>query len=168
MPYLSSVSSYDEALNPTKAAIAKHTKRHGWFSKRCICGKRWGEFGCEDRTPEFIAYLQDSTEADRAEDLRHSADLFTTFEAEIIEANDQRSRKRRKATAKERRAREERSDEFSAIWQDSYPEPAKPGFWGQVAPTGTYEIIRQPALATVLVPRQRRPLPYPVDTGALA
>lgn len=164
MPYLSSSQSYDASLNPTKAAISKHKcAGRPWFGfgpLRCECGERWGVLGCESRIPEFLAYLQDSNEAERADDLQRHADLFTTFEAEMIEANDWRSRARREKAAEGRRAREREDAEFAAIWQDAYPEPAKPAFWHSLAPSGTHEIIRLDAPATASVPHLRQPLPY--------
>lgn len=169
MPYLSSFLSYDPALNPTKATIAEHTKRRGLFGRRCVCGKRWRDFGCEARIPEFIAYLQDSTAADRAADLQYHRNLFTTFEAEIIEANDARSHELRAKAAEERAEREFWAAWEAAGWQEPYPEPAKPVFWFGPSQTGVHEVIREPVAA---VPRQRAPeapltVGDPIDLGAL-
>ncbi|MFG3343361.1 hypothetical protein [Glycomyces sp. NPDC048151] len=100
-------------IGPTRADLAKHTcAGRAWFGlgpRRCECGERWGEFGCPERVSEFIAYLQVSTESDRAQDLQNNSHLFTTFEATTIAANDQRSQRQR---AKARQ---------QGLWSPPYP-----------------------------------------------
>lgn len=172
MPYQGSLPSYDVPIGPARADLGKHKcAGRAWFGLgplRCECGERWGEFGCAERVSKLIAYLQVSTEDARTEDLKYKPHLFTTFEAEIIAENDLRSRKLREEATAERRKRVEKSDEFVAIWKASYPEPAEPQFWHREVPTGTHEIIWQPAPVVAPVPQQRRPVPYPVDMGAFA
>jgi hypothetical protein len=173
MPYQGSLPSYDVPIGPTRADLGKHKcAGRAWFGLgplRCECGERWGEFGCPERVATLFTYLQVSTESARTEDLTHKSDLFTTFEAEIIAENDRRRRGFREAAEEERRKHVEKSDEFAAIWQASYPEPAKPAYWFGPSQTGVHEVIREPVAA---VPRQRAPearMPFqdPIDLGAL-
>lgn len=170
MPFQSSTPSYDDALNPTKAAIAKHTSRRGLFGRRCICGKRWGRLGCEDRLPELFAYLQTSTAAVRATDLRHNLNLFTTFEAEIIEANDRRNSARRNAAATERHIAEPTPVVSAPVWQQPYPQPtwAEPEDRTSLPVKTPHSRLFEPVRAVAQVPRQLQPIPYPVDTGVFS
>jgi hypothetical protein len=163
MPYQVRIPSYDASLNPTKATMARHAPRRTLFGKRCICGKPWRrDLGCEDRLPQVFAYLQDSTGAYRAYDLQHNRDLFTTFEADIILANDRRSRQRRAQAEKERRARQRKAERGAFVWQDSYPVLARPATWAAGSPTAAHEVSWQPALSQ----RQRQPAPYPMERVA--
>lgn len=170
MPYQSSTPSYDDALNLTKAAIAKHTSRRGPFGKRCVCGKRWGKLGCEERLPELLAYLQASTAAVRATDLRHNLNLFTAFEAKIIKANDRRSSERQQVAATKRHIAEPTPAASAPVWRQSYPQPVQAASEDRTSPPTKTPPARQfePVRATARVPQQLQSVPYPVDTGVFS
>lgn len=133
MPYLGSLSSYDPPLGPTRAALGKHStasrRLFGVGRLRCdTCGGRWGAHGCATHDYQLRAYLQVSTAADRAEDLKYNEYLFTTLELDQISEVDERHQQVRD------QARQE------GLWSAPYPE--KTAFRSAQSRTGTHEIIR--------------------------